>query len=43
MAVADLAGEMADVLRTAMFCLGIPSIQTLKSTPALQLDTARCT
>jgi len=34
-AVADLAGEMADVLRIAMFCLGIPDIETLKGTPAL--------
>jgi isopentenyl-diphosphate delta-isomerase len=35
-AVADLASEMGDVLRTVMFCLGIASIQELKGTPALQ-------
>jgi isopentenyl-diphosphate delta-isomerase len=35
-AVADLANEMADVLRTAMFCLGITNIQALKGTSALQ-------
>ena len=34
-AVADLAAEIADVLRTAMFCLGIPSIEALRGTPAL--------
>jgi isopentenyl-diphosphate delta-isomerase len=38
-AVADLASELADVLRTVMFCLGIASVQGLKGTPALQ----RCT
>jgi isopentenyl-diphosphate delta-isomerase len=35
-AVADLAAETADVLRTAMFCLGIPTIADLRGTPALQ-------
>lgn len=35
-AVADLAGEMGDFLRTAMFALGITGIQALKGTPALQ-------
>lgn len=34
-AVADLAGELADVLRTAMFCLGIGDLRALKGTPAL--------
>jgi isopentenyl-diphosphate delta-isomerase len=36
-AVATLAAEMADVLRTAMFCLGIADLENLKGTPALQL------
>lgn len=35
-AVADLAAEMADVLRTVMFCLGITRIEALKGTPALR-------
>jgi isopentenyl-diphosphate delta-isomerase len=35
-AVVDLAAEMADVLRTVMFSLGIRDLQTLKGTPALQ-------
>jgi isopentenyl-diphosphate delta-isomerase len=35
-AVADLAAEMADVLRTVMFCLGITTVEVLKGTPALQ-------
>jgi isopentenyl-diphosphate delta-isomerase len=35
-AVADLAGEMADVLRAVMFCLGIAELKTLKGTPALE-------
>jgi isopentenyl-diphosphate Delta-isomerase len=35
-AVADLAGEMGDFLRTAMFALGITGIQALKGTSALQ-------
>ncbi|MBN1656823.1 MAG: type 2 isopentenyl-diphosphate Delta-isomerase [Anaerolineae bacterium] len=35
-AVAGLAAEIGDVLRTAMFALGIPSIEALRSTPALQ-------
>jgi isopentenyl-diphosphate delta-isomerase len=35
-AVAELAFEMADVLRTIMFCLGISDIQTLQGTPALR-------
>ncbi|MFC2023631.1 type 2 isopentenyl-diphosphate Delta-isomerase [Chloroflexota bacterium] len=33
--VADLAGEMSDVLRTVMFCLGHTTIEDLKGTPAL--------
>jgi isopentenyl-diphosphate delta-isomerase len=37
-AVADLAAEVADVLRTVMFCLGIPDVQALKGTPALRLS-----
>jgi isopentenyl-diphosphate delta-isomerase len=35
-AVADLAAEMADVLRTVMFSLGIQNLQILKGTPALR-------
>jgi isopentenyl-diphosphate delta-isomerase len=35
-AVADLAAELADVLRAVMFCLGIADIATLKGTPALR-------
>jgi isopentenyl-diphosphate delta-isomerase len=35
-AVAELAAEMADLLRTVMFCLGITHVQALKGTPALQ-------
>jgi isopentenyl-diphosphate delta-isomerase len=36
LAVADLAGELADVLRRAMFCLGIRRLDGLQGTPALQ-------
>jgi isopentenyl-diphosphate delta-isomerase len=36
-AVASLAAEIADVLRTAMFCLGITDLESLKGTSALQL------
>jgi isopentenyl-diphosphate Delta-isomerase len=35
-AVAELVGEMADVLRAVMFCLGIADLKTLKGTPALE-------
>jgi isopentenyl-diphosphate delta-isomerase len=35
-AVASLAGEVADVLRTVMFSLGIADIQTLKGSPSLR-------
>jgi len=35
-AVAELAGELADVLRVAMFCLGIREVSRLKGTPALR-------
>jgi isopentenyl-diphosphate delta-isomerase len=35
-AVADLAGELADVLRIVMFCLGIRQVAELRGTPALQ-------
>ncbi len=35
-AVVDLAAEMADVMRIVLFCLGIPDVQALKDTPALQ-------
>jgi isopentenyl-diphosphate delta-isomerase len=35
-AVADLAGELADALRAAMFCLGIREVSGLKGTQALQ-------
>jgi isopentenyl-diphosphate delta-isomerase len=34
-AVADLATEMAEVLRTTMFCLGTPNVGGLKGSPAL--------
>jgi isopentenyl-diphosphate delta-isomerase len=37
-AVANLAAEMGDVLRTVMFCLGIGNIHALKSEPVLQVD-----
>lgn len=36
LAVADLVGELGDVLATVLFCLGIPNIDGLKRTPALQ-------
>jgi len=35
-AVTDLAEELADMLRIAMFCSGISTIQDLKGTPALR-------
>jgi isopentenyl-diphosphate delta-isomerase len=35
-AVAGLADEIADVLRTVMFCLGITTVDGLKGTPALR-------
>jgi len=35
-AVADLAAEMAEVLHTVMFCLGLTRLQDLKGTPALR-------
>ncbi len=35
-AVAELADEMADVLRTMMFCLGIRDVEALKGSPALR-------
>lgn len=35
-AVSDLATEMGDVLRTVMFCLGVPDVVSLQNTPALQ-------
>ena len=34
-AVQNLASELADLLRTIMFCLGIAAIQGLKNTTAL--------
>ncbi len=34
--VADLAAELGDALRTAMFCLGLTTIAALKGTPTLQ-------
>ena len=34
--VHSLADELADLLRTVMFCLGIPDIQSLKGTSALR-------
>jgi isopentenyl-diphosphate delta-isomerase len=36
-AVAELADESADMLRIAMFSLGITDVQSLKGTPTLQL------
>jgi isopentenyl-diphosphate delta-isomerase len=36
LAVADLADELADMLRIAMFCSGIASVQDLKGTAALR-------
>ena len=35
-AVTDLAQELADMLRIAMFCSGITTVQDLKGTPALR-------
>jgi len=35
-AVADLAAEIAGVLRVVLFCLGISEVQALKGTPALR-------
>ena len=35
-AVAELADEMGQVLRTAMFCLGLTTLSALKGTPALR-------
>ncbi len=35
-AVSDLANEMGDVVRTAMFCLGIPDLESLKGAPVLR-------
>ncbi len=40
-AVADLASEIADVLRRVMFCLGITRIEDLKGTSALRREGAR--
>jgi isopentenyl-diphosphate delta-isomerase len=39
-AVADLAGELGDVLRVAMFSLGIADLQALRGTTSLQPSTA---
>ena len=36
-AVAELADEIGSVLRTTMFCLNIPDIESLKETTALRL------
>lgn len=35
-AVADLAAELAEMLRIVMFCVGASSVQALKDTPALR-------
>jgi isopentenyl-diphosphate delta-isomerase len=35
-AVADVADEMAGVLRTILFCLDVPDVESLKGTTALQ-------
>jgi len=41
--VADLATDMADMLRTVMFCLGTPDVKSLKGTPALRsCDPSGC-
>lgn len=39
-AVADLAEEIGDMLRIAMFCTGIADVKSLKGAPALQLHSA---
>jgi isopentenyl-diphosphate delta-isomerase len=39
-AVTELAREISDVLQTAMFCLGIREISSLKNAPVLRLRTA---
>jgi isopentenyl-diphosphate delta-isomerase len=39
--VADLATEIADVLRTIMFCLGVSDIETLKGSPVLRLNNPK--
>ena len=38
-AVAELADELADMLRIAMFCTGIANVEELQGTPALQCRT----
>lgn len=35
-AVAELANDLADVLRRVLFCLGITQVESLKGTPALR-------
>ena len=35
-AVIDLAQEIGDVLRTAMFCLGVSDVESLKEKPVLR-------
>jgi isopentenyl-diphosphate delta-isomerase len=40
-AVAELAKEIRDVLRTAMFCLGVSDISALKEEPVLRPVPAR--
>ncbi len=37
-AVADLAAEIGDALRTTLFSLGIPDVAALKGTPSLRLS-----
>lgn len=41
-AVADLADEIADMLRIAMFCVGITDVQALKGSPSLQPYAPAC-
>ena len=42
-AVAELADEIASVLRTILFSLGVPDIESLKGTTALRLyDSTQC-
>jgi isopentenyl-diphosphate delta-isomerase len=41
-AVADLADEIADMLRITMFCVGITDVQALKGSPTLQPCTPSC-
>jgi isopentenyl-diphosphate Delta-isomerase len=39
-AICDLAEEYIETLRTAMFCIGVPTLSALRDTPRLVSDTA---